>query len=281
MDVVPGRSFSLEPSHRLRDGLHLPVLGSEVIVVEKAGRPLSGKDHEVSVLITTGVQKPGHPVPGRDRPRSRRGRSDGRVRAFLSTGRRSRPTGSWSVSAPANTEYLNWPQPDSAGTRERFRSTKTCRTSVPGIYAAGDVLARTMLFPWPSGSPDRAENAMGLDVKMDYTYAPWGIYTDPEVGSVGLTRSGLAPAEAKIVIGRCGYNDLVRSCWMRRSPAFSSSSSTWAALSDRRSCRRTGCRRDHPLRRRGGQNGARAEDLKDMVYNHPTLSKIRQGAADA
>jgi dihydrolipoamide dehydrogenase len=128
-----------------------------------------------------------------------------------------------------------------------------------------------------------AENAMGLDVKMDYTCAPWGIYTDPEVGSVGLTEEWARTGGGEIVIGRCGYNDLVRSCLDADITGF------FKLIFDRG----THCLIGAHI---AGQDAAeivhfaalavkmkaRAEDLRDMVYNHPTLSEgFGKATADA
>ena len=129
------------------------------------------------------------------------------------------------------------------------------RTSVPGIYAAGDVLARFMLSSMAvMEARIAAENALGLDVRMDYSCAPWGIYTDPEVGSVGQTEEWARAGGGEIVIGQCGYNDLVRSCLDGNVTGF------FKLIFDAATRRLVGAHvagpgrlGDHPLRRAGGQ----------------------------
>lgn len=75
---------------------------------------------------------------------------------------------------------------------------KYLQTTVPRIWACGDIhggllfthvaayeavkLVRNMLFPGKS--------------PVDYTHVPWGLYTDPEVGHIGMTER-----EAKAAIG--------------------------------------------------------------------------------
>ncbi|MCH8011737.1 MAG: mercury(II) reductase [Candidatus Marinimicrobia bacterium] len=62
------------------------------------------------------------------------------------------------------------------------------QTSVPGIYAAGDVLGENMFVYTAAYEGQLASrNALtGDQVKSDYTVLPWVIFTDPQVTGVGL-----------------------------------------------------------------------------------------------
>jgi len=62
------------------------------------------------------------------------------------------------------------------------------QTSVPGIYAAGDVLGENMfVYAAAYEGSLAAENALnGARRKRDYTVLPWVIFTDPQVAGVGL-----------------------------------------------------------------------------------------------
>lgn len=64
----------------------------------------------------------------------------------------------------------------------------TLQTSVPGIYAAGDVLGENMfVYTAAYEGSLAAENAlMGAGRQRDYTALPWVIFTDPQVAGVGL-----------------------------------------------------------------------------------------------
>ncbi len=62
------------------------------------------------------------------------------------------------------------------------------RTSIPNIYAIGDVTGKTMLAHVASHQGITAvKNILGEKVKMLYKVIPSCIYTNPEVASVGLT----------------------------------------------------------------------------------------------
>lgn len=68
-------------------------------------------------------------------------------------------------------------------------------TTVPGIYAAGDVIGEPM-FVYAAAYEGAlvAENALaGASRERDYTALPWVVFTDPQVAGVGLD---LSQAEA-------------------------------------------------------------------------------------
>jgi pyruvate/2-oxoglutarate dehydrogenase complex dihydrolipoamide dehydrogenase (E3) component len=83
--------------------------------------------------------------------------------------------------------------------RNHVRVDRYLRTNVRGIWAVGDIkgppqfthvaayeavkLVRNMLFPGKSA--------------IDYDHIPWGVYTDPEIGHIGLTER-----EAEEKLGR-------------------------------------------------------------------------------
>lgn len=61
-------------------------------------------------------------------------------------------------------------------------------TSVPGVYACGDLVDRVMLAhaAFKMGET-AAENCMGGDARCDLTYVPSCVYTLPEASAVGMT----------------------------------------------------------------------------------------------
>ncbi|MCL5961516.1 MAG: dihydrolipoyl dehydrogenase [Chloroflexi bacterium] len=62
------------------------------------------------------------------------------------------------------------------------------RTSIPHIYAIGDVIGGYLLAHVASTEGEVAvENALGHESRMDYKIVPRAVYTSPEVASVGLT----------------------------------------------------------------------------------------------
>jgi dihydrolipoamide dehydrogenase len=282
MDVVPGRLLIVgagvigcELAFVFRS------LGSEVIIVEKAERALLGLDHDVAALITREFTKRG-------------------IRLVLKTGleRVERPAravleGGETIEVDRvivgigrlpNTDGLGLAAAGiTPGPRGEIRVDDRMQAA-PGIYAAGDVLARIMLSSMAVVEARvAAENAMGLGTLMDYSCAPWGIYTDPEVGSVGVSEEGAQTNGGEFVIGECGYNDLVRSCLDANVTGF------FKLIFDGVTHRLIGAHIAGPdaseiihFAALAVKMGARAEDIRDMVYNHPTLSEgFGKAASDA
>ncbi len=79
-------------------------------------------------------------------------------------------------------------------------------TSVPGLYAVGDVVDKTWLAHGASSEGlVAAENATGGHRKMDYRVVPSCNFTSPEVASVGMTEKEARAAGIDVKVGRFGY----------------------------------------------------------------------------
>ena len=69
------------------------------------------------------------------------------------------------------------------------------QTSLPNVYAAGDVTGFSMLAHTASREAEVAVNNMlGIDDSMEYNAIPGVVYTNPEVSCVGLTEEQAANA---------------------------------------------------------------------------------------
>ena len=85
------------------------------------------------------------------------------------------------------------------------------QTSVPNIYAIGDVTGKLLLAHLGSHQGIvAAENAMGHQVKMDYRAVPAPIYTVPEVASVGLSEEEARERGYDVITGRFPFRPLGR-----------------------------------------------------------------------
>lgn len=62
------------------------------------------------------------------------------------------------------------------------------RTSLPNVWAAGDVTGKILLAHVASRQAEVAvENMLGGEIKMDYSAIPSVVYTNPEIAQVGMT----------------------------------------------------------------------------------------------
>lgn len=85
----------------------------------------------------------------------------------------------------------------------RIRVGSGMETSVPGIYAAGDVTGEPMLAHVASAEGRvAADNAMGRPSRMDYTAVPHVVYTSPEIACAGLTEEEAARQGHDVRVGR-------------------------------------------------------------------------------
>ena len=83
--------------------------------------------------------------------------------------------------------------------RDAIVIDEQCRTSVPNIYAIGDVTAKLMLAHVASRQGIvAAEAAMGQASTMDYRVVPACVFTHPEIGSVGKSNADCAEEGLKI-----------------------------------------------------------------------------------
>jgi len=113
----------------------------------------------------------------------------------------------------SNTAELNLPAAGVAvGERGLVRVDEFYRTSVPHIYAAGDVIGFPALASTSMEQGYRAvRHAFGFGGAGGLpSLLPTGVYTIPEVSMVGETEETLAKKGVEYVVGRAPYGNVVR-----------------------------------------------------------------------
>jgi glutathione reductase (NADPH) len=97
----------------------------------------------------------------------------------------------WAIGRRANTADLSLEQTGVALDKEGFVGTDDYQnTNVSGIYAIGDVTSRLALTPVAIAAGRRlADRLFGgePEAKLDYTNVPTVVFSDPPIGTVGLT----------------------------------------------------------------------------------------------
>jgi len=138
--------------------------------------------------------------------------SDNGVTLILKSGKRIKADALlWSNGRTGNTDQLAL---ENAGLEANHRGQisvdKTYRTAVENIYAAGDVIG------WPSlasASYDQGRSAVDTIVGRNSRHiadAPTGIYTLPEISSIGKTEAELTSAKVPYEVGRAFFKDTAR-----------------------------------------------------------------------
>ena len=173
--------------------------GVQVTVIEMLPKILGPMDAEVSALLQAQYQKKGVTfhlgckvvaVEGSEvvfeTPEGETLRAEG-DKILVSVGRRAVLEGfgleSLGVELRAN----------AAGRPVGIRVDEYMRTSVPGVYAAGDVTGFSMLAHTASREGEVAVNhLLGREDAMRYNAIPGVVYTHPEVAGVGLTEEEAA-----------------------------------------------------------------------------------------
>ena len=152
----------------------------------------------------------------------------------------------------------------------------TMRTSLPGVYAAGDVTGYSLLAHTAVREAEVAiDNMLGKDAQMSYRAIPGIIYTQPEVAGVGMTEdqlkkegisyrkhqlpmafAGRFVAENEMANGVCkiliGEDDTLLGAHMLGNPASELIVVIAVAI----------------------ERGIKAHELASVVFPHPTVGEI-------
>lgn len=156
-----------------------------------------------------------------------------------------------------------------------------CATSVPGVYAVGDVVRGAMLAHKASEEGVMvAERIAGHKAQMNYDLIPSVIYTHPEIAWVGKTEQQLKGEGVAVNVGTFPF------AASGRAMAANDTGGMVKVIADAATDRVLGVHVIGPSAAELVQQGAigmefgtSAEDLGMMVFSHPTLSEALHEAA--
>jgi len=185
--------------------------GAEVTMVEMMPHAVSTEDEEISEIIERELKKAKIKLVTKVKVENVAKDSDGMMVAKLSNGLEVRTEMILvSIGRSMNSEGLGFEHvPVALGKRGEIVVNDKMETSVPGIYAIGDVTGTLMLAHVASRQGLVAvENALGGDSSMDYSAVPAGIFTMPEIGSVGIREKQAIEKGIKYRVGRFQFRGL-------------------------------------------------------------------------
>ncbi|HHL40129.1 MAG TPA: dihydrolipoyl dehydrogenase [Deltaproteobacteria bacterium] len=256
--------------------------GSRVTMVELLPAILSTEDRQVvrtvmksfkamgvEVLTGVGVEE----VEVRDgsvRTVVSGGREITTEKVLVSIGRRFNSGGLGLETAGVETE------------RGRIKVNERMETNVPGIYAIGDVTGGMLLAHTASAEGGvAAANAMGGSAAMSYDAVPAGIFTDPEIASVGLREKTAAEQGMDVKVGRFPYAACGKALAMDETEGFVQ------VVADPGTDRVLGCTivGAHATDLIGEvalavRSGAKVRDITGTIHAHPTLPEVVLEAAE-
>ncbi|MDR0840294.1 MAG: dihydrolipoyl dehydrogenase [Christensenellaceae bacterium] len=91
--------------------------------------------------------------------------------------------------------------------RGAVRVDENYQTSVPGVYAVGDVTGRVMLAHVASAEGVAAvERMQGMHTAVDYAQIPSAVFTFPEMAGIGLTEEQLKEKGLPYVAGKATFS---------------------------------------------------------------------------
>lgn len=168
------------------------------------------------------------------------------------------------------------------GAKGEILVNERMETSVPGIFAIGDVTGKTLLAHGASAEAlVAAENAVGGNRRMDYRVVPACTFTTPEVAHVGLTEKQAIEQGYTV---RCGRFRFAAS---GRAHAMGETDGLVKIVADTTTDEILGV---HIMGPEAGeliataalaiQLEATVEDIAHTIHTHPTLSETLMEAAE-
>lgn len=211
--------------------------GSDVTIIEGQDRllPIPGVDADVSALLARELRKrkiKTHLASTLENVRVEGGRVQATLAAspfvehkspykeqplqadmaFVTVGRAPAADGLGLEECGIKTDKRGWIETD-----------EYLRASLPGIYAAGDILGPSRIMLAHVAAMEGLAVVDGLcggNGRMDYGAVPSAIFTEPEIGCVGLSESQAREAGANVVCGITQTRELGKAQAMDELPGF-------------------------------------------------------------
>ena len=165
-------------------------LGSEVVILIRAEELLNGFDDDIRIALAQEMRKTGIEIHARTRPVSIRRDAAGVTVTTDHGAEISADLVMFATGREPDTEGLGLEDAGVAVTETgAVKVDELSRSSVPNVYAVGDVTDRLMLTPVAIAEAMAfAETVFnGNPTRPDYRNVPSAVFSQPPIGTVGLT----------------------------------------------------------------------------------------------
>ncbi len=258
--------------------------GSSVKIVEILPRILSTEDPQavrvvervfkkrgVEVFTGTGVEEINIVEDGRVETRLTDGRTITTEKVLVTIGRSFNSSGIGLEGVGVETDD-----------KGRIEVDSRMQTTAKGIYAIGDVTGGMLLAHVAAKEGLVAvENALGGTEEMDYSVIPAGIFTEPEIASVGMREKEAKEKELEVKVGRFPYAASGKALTMEEPDGFvqivADASTDKVLGATIVGAHATDLIGEVAIAIR---QGAKVTDIADTVHAHPTLPELVMEAAE-
>lgn len=192
-------------------------LGVNVTMIDSGDRPLAFLDPEITTRFVTEFERGGARFMGNERIERVAFDGTSMVETVLQSGTIVRSEKLLcALGRVANVEHL---APEAAGIQLTPRGViavnEHWQTSTPGIYAVGDVIGPPALASTSMEQGRRAVcHALGIAIPAPFHTIPIGVYTVPEIASVGQSEAevnqALTPNQGHCLVGRAHFHEIAR-----------------------------------------------------------------------
>jgi dihydrolipoamide dehydrogenase len=267
-------------------GIYLSKMGSEVTVVELTASLLPGQDQDLVKIVDRSLKRRKVRVLLETKAKGWKETKDGAVVTVESKkGEEAIPCDAIlsTVGRRANVEGFGLEKTGAKVEKGFIVIDAQCRTSVPHVYAIGDVAGQPMLAHKASKEAVVAAEAIaGMKSARDWRSVAAVIFTDPEIASVGMSEEQAKAAGYDPVVGKFPFAALGRSLAYGETEGFAK------VVADRKTDLVLGVHVVGPhacdLIAEGAlalEAGLRVEDLGAVIHPHPTLPEAIMEAAHA
>ena len=188
-------------------------LGSKVNLVNTRDKLLEFLDDEIIDALAYHLRDRGVLIRHREKIAEAEGRDDGVVLHLESGKKLKSDVLLWAAGRSGNTDDLGLDtiglEPNSRG---QLEVDENLRTALPNVYAVGDVIGYPSLASaaYVQGRYAAMHLIEGKEDRAALKDIPTGIYTSPEISSVGKTERELTAANVPYEVGQSSFKHLAR-----------------------------------------------------------------------